>query len=345
DMRPWLLPDGKGADVLVIGVQELVELGPMSMFLGTDGDEERQTLLEKRVESVLATTGGRYVKMCSFGMVGLALLTYVRGSLDPHVGEVFIDRVKTGMEGMGGNKGGLCLRFVLGRTSFCFVNVHLPSGATAASERNEHMSEILTYAFQSINRTGSIRPSKLGFRRDSVFAAAKHDLTVVFGDTNSRLEPSSSPKSGETMPLGPPEAWLLRDDLLLGKLSCLDALNFREGEVCFPPTYKYIVGTDQLSDKRCPAWCDRVLYRSQPMIVPGAPQPTFRKVDLMEYDSFGSLKRTSDHRPVAALFGLEVGLGQAAQIQGRAVVLQPLNREQVPNRPGKQHADDQCVAS
>ncbi|CAE8696545.1 unnamed protein product, partial [Polarella glacialis] len=104
DMRPWLLPDGKGADVLVIGVQELVELGPMSMFLGTDGDEERQTLLEKRVESVLATTGGRYVKMCSFGMVGLALLTYVRESLDPHVGEVFIDRVKTGMEGMGGNK-------------------------------------------------------------------------------------------------------------------------------------------------------------------------------------------------------------------------------------------------
>lgn len=42
----------------------------------------------------------------------------------------------------------------------------------------------------------------------------KHDLTVVFGDTNSRLVVDLP--EGE-MPKGPPEAWLLCDELNLGK--------------------------------------------------------------------------------------------------------------------------------
>lgn len=59
----------------------------------------------------------------------------------------------------------------------------------------------------------------------------------------------------------------------------------------FAPTYKYKEGSDDFNKKRAPAWCDRVVFKAAPGI----------EVELNEYDSH-ALKRTSDHRPVAAQF-------------------------------------------
>jgi hypothetical protein len=53
-----------------------------------------------------------------------------------------------------------------------------------------------------------------GFHRASVYRALQHDLVVVLGDTNSRLVLELP--EGE-MPKGPPEAWLLCDELSLGE--------------------------------------------------------------------------------------------------------------------------------
>ena len=53
-----------------------------------------------------------------------------------------------------------------------------------------------------------------GFHRASVYRALQHDLVVVLGDTNSRL--LLELPEGET-PKGPPEAWLLCDELSLGE--------------------------------------------------------------------------------------------------------------------------------
>ena len=39
-------------------------------------------------------------------MVGLSLLCYVSAHLQQNIGEIDCDRVKTGIEGLGGNKGG-----------------------------------------------------------------------------------------------------------------------------------------------------------------------------------------------------------------------------------------------
>ncbi|CAE6973671.1 syj1, partial [Symbiodinium natans] len=154
DIRPWLFSAGQ-ADIYIVGIQELVELGPMSVFLNTDGHEERQSELELKIEAALAATGLRYLKICSFGMVGLSLLAYASESLQERVGEIDCDRVKTGIEGLSGNKGGLCVRFLLGPMSLCFANVHLPSGTGKADERNEHLNEVLSYAFQGTSRNGS----------------------------------------------------------------------------------------------------------------------------------------------------------------------------------------------
>lgn len=51
------------------GIQELVELGPMSLLLNGDGHDERQVELEAKIEAKLASTGHDFLKVCSFGML------------------------------------------------------------------------------------------------------------------------------------------------------------------------------------------------------------------------------------------------------------------------------------
>lgn len=309
DLAAWLLPQGQSADLFVIGIQELVELGPMSLLLNGDGHEERQLELEAKIEATLAASGRDFLKVCSFGMVGLSLLSYVSAHLSQNIGEIDCDRVKTGIEGLGGNKGGVCVRFLCGAMSMCFVNVHLPSGTGKEEDRKEHLHEILSYAFQGISRNGSSRQPKNGFHRASVYRGLEHDLLVVLGDTNSRLVLELP--EGETLPKGPPEAWLLCDELINSRgPRSARSMGFREAEVTFPPTYKYIPGGG-LSSQRTPAWCDRVLFRHEPSASSRAAvsdnedenaEPTVMVVD---YDSY-PLKFTSDHRPVACTLRVEM---------------------------------------
>ncbi len=76
--------------------------------------------------------------------------------------------------------------------------------------------------------------------------------------------------------------------------------DFREGKIEFAPTYKYDIGTtiyDTSEKKRCPAWTDRILYK------PPA-NSAFGCVDLEMYNRCELF--VSDHRPVKAVFSVEV---------------------------------------
>lgn len=229
DIQAWLMPEEDVADVVVIAVQELVDLGPKTMVLNTNGDEQRQMALESRVEQALSR-GGQFIKVCSFGMVGLALLIYVQPWVAVSLRQLRIDRVKTGLDGIGGNKGGVCARFLLGHMSVCFVNVHLASGQNAVSERSQHLAQVLTDAFQGVSAKGAQRPKKHSFERSSIYHIAAHELCIIAGDFNSRLDlPKEAQWESETQ-----EEWLLRDQIMLGQVSSLRG--FREGVITFAPT-------------------------------------------------------------------------------------------------------------
>lgn len=58
----------------------------MSLLLNGDGHEERQLELEAKIEATLAASGRDFLKVCSFGMVGLSLLTYVSAHLSQNIG-------------------------------------------------------------------------------------------------------------------------------------------------------------------------------------------------------------------------------------------------------------------
>lgn len=289
ELMLWLAPDGQLSDIYVVGVQELVELSPKSVIWHEAGNEQRQAALEARIEAVLFESGCRFQRVCAFGMVGLAILVYARADIAPYIQELDCDRVKTGLDGKSGNKGSVCVRFSIGQLSMCFMNVHLASGQHATSERSQNMADILADAFQGASHRGSVRPQKHGFHRRSHFHAQNHNFVVILGDFNSRL---NLPKD-TIWPSGPPEAWLEQDQLLLGMIPCLRG--FSEAIIGFPPTYKYVPGTDELNAKRLPAWCDRVVYKTNSA---GA--------ELLQYDSCCALNNTSDHWPVAAQFSVSL---------------------------------------
>ena len=68
---------------------------------------------------------------------------------------------------------------------------------------------------------------------------------------------------------------------------------FKEGEITFPPTYKYDVGThifDSSRKKRVPSWTDRILFMDDS-----------NKVKQLEYSSVPGVSM-SDHKPVNGIF-------------------------------------------
>merc|ERR1740120_24943 len=98
------------------------------------GDFTREDELDRRVKARLQAHG-KYYKVRSIGMVGLYLAVFVKEHLVGHISGEDGDRVRTSTEGLAGKKGAVALRFSIGQSSFCFVNMHLPSGDREAERR------------------------------------------------------------------------------------------------------------------------------------------------------------------------------------------------------------------
>ena len=73
---------------------------------------------------------------------------------------------------------------------------------------------------------------------------------------------------------------------------------FGEGTLGFAPTYKYVPGTERYNTSRCPAFCDRVLWRL-PHEQPRGGAVSVGEVEAVRYEAVPV--RHSDHRPVVAM--------------------------------------------
>ena len=66
-----------------------------------------------------------------------------------------------------------------------------------------------------------------------------------------------------------------------------------EGEISFPPTYKYVKGTSFYNlSKRVPSWTDRILFKKG------------GKIRNILYDRVNI--HFSDHKPIIALFEIDI---------------------------------------
>ncbi|KAK1692000.1 hypothetical protein QYE76_008697 [Lolium multiflorum] len=242
-------------------------------------------------------------------MVGIFLCVWVRADLMPRVTGLRVSCVGRGIMGYMGNKGSISISLTLqgsataASTSLCFVCTHLASGEKDGDEvrRNCDVAEILKRTrFPHPHRFSRLIPAL------SPETILDHDKVIWLGDLNYRL--SSTGGSGETRGLLERNEWrvLLEKDQLRAEQRAGRVFGggWEEGEIRFPPTYKYLAESDTYAmaalsssgkpsrdKKRTPAWCDRILWRGE-------------GVDQVWYERGES--RFSDHRPVNSLFSIRL---------------------------------------
>lgn len=205
-----------------------------------------------------------------------------------------------------------------GRTSFTFLSCHLAPHDHNAERRNADWATIvsgLTFTSPSTGKQHQI-----------------YDTTFLFvaGDLNYRLsrthpERLTLTQIGERLSPNRLPELLAHDQLRIEQQKGNTLYGLQEGEIKFPPSYKFVKGTDRYKVRgpciyfadtrqliaragacivlpssqnfadRVPAWCDRVMYAG----------PASDSVTVEQYRSTTSI-RTSDHKPVSALFRIQL---------------------------------------
>ncbi|BAF11413.1 type IV inositol polyphosphate 5-phosphatase 9 [Oryza sativa Japonica Group] len=265
------------------------------------GGEIKQQAAQQKVHPVRGGIGGGggelacrdYRCVVSKQMVGILLTVWVRADLARFVRRASVSCVGCGVMGCLGNKGAVSVRFWLHDTSFCVACCHLASGGRDGDEahRNADATEILS-------RTTFPRGHSLNLPQKIL----DHDRVILLGDLNYRI---SLPEA-KTRLLVERQDWktLLENDQLRSEVESEGGAfhGWNEGAIAFSPTYKYYPNSDTYygcashgrkgEKRRAPAWCDRILWRGA-----GLKQKRYDRCE----------SRLSDHRPVRALFEVEVG--------------------------------------
>ena len=153
------------------------------------------------------------------------------------------------------------------------------------------------------------------------------DIWILFGDLNFRVdmeyeEFSQYLKKGSNNF----NKLLDYDQFIKFKLASIDSMaNIQEDEIKFPPTYKYIINSDEYDytpesvtmiqnvnentnlkksgKKRNPSWCDRIIYKKNAYITKGGN----KIINGIEYNNVMDENfRTSDHRPIYQIFDVKI---------------------------------------
>ncbi|MCP9266253.1 SYNJ1 protein [Dirofilaria immitis] len=281
NLADWLFPQhvsalaGENAnmpDVYVVGLEEIIDLNASNIV------SARQRAWALGLREALSKRN-RYILLGCEQLVGVCIFVFIKPSLATAVRDMSINSVKTGMGGAAGNKGSVAMSLTIYSTTFCFVCSHFAAGQNEVRDRNE-------------DYINTLRKIKFSQGRGIL----SHAVVFWLGDFNyrivlSRNEAEAAIKSGNMIELSRYDQ--LSQQKALGEIF----KNFEEGPLTFAPTYKYDTFTDDYdtSEKcRVPAWTDRILWRE----TSGA-----KIVHLLNYDRIEV--RTSDHRPVCALFRVD----------------------------------------
>jgi len=256
--------------------------------------------------------------------------------------------VKTGLGGATGNKGSCCINFDFENTSFSIACSHLAAGANKNKQRLKELNYILDLKLDGFfNKEEFERKLKEAFdlynedlweekneslpsnsnninsgeiNNDSLYFK-NSDIWILFGDLNFRVdmeyeEFSQYLKKGSNW-----NKLLDFDQFNKFKLASIDSMeSIEEDEIKFPPTYKYIINSNEFDytpenigssnanqnenlkksgKKRNPSWCDRIFYKKNAYVTKDG-----RKVIKgTEYNNVMDENfQSSDHRPIYQIF-------------------------------------------
>ncbi|KAJ7063501.1 inositol polyphosphate phosphatase [Mycena amicta] len=305
------------ADIIAVGFQELLPLHLGREFKAFVSCKKLSTpvvsglskkVIENRnahiIEEIETFTKERYGLVQEVVNGGVALLVYAR---DAGIARSVCD-VQTAWTGTGpaymANKGAVAVRFRLpaedggpGET-FTFVCAHLTAHAEKLANRIADWHHIVgTLLF----------PGTLAIDTPSTIYHTSH--LFCFGDLNFRVVlPPEHPLKGAPSAIGQAlshqsarDVFKEYDQLLTSRRRPSNQLfvGLHEGEFWkFKPSYKYHIGqVDRYSEKRSPAWTDRILYATY-SDSPDTPDKT--AITNLLYTSVPGYT-TSDHKPIVSL--------------------------------------------
>uniref|UniRef100_A0A674I2H5 phosphatidylinositol-3,4,5-trisphosphate 5-phosphatase n=1 Tax=Terrapene triunguis TaxID=2587831 RepID=A0A674I2H5_9SAUR len=288
----WFLSKGQGKtrddsadyiphDIYVIGTQE-----------DPQGEKEWLEVLRQSLQEITSIS---FKMIAIHTLWNIRIVVLAKPEHENRISHICTDNVKTGIANTLGNKGAVGVSFMFNGTSLGFVNSHLTSGSEKKHRRNQNYMNILRFL-------------TLGDKKLSPFNIT-HRFTHLFwlGDLNYRVEQPTSEAENIIQRIKQqqyPEL-LGFDQLLMEKKDQKVFLQFEEEEITFAPTYrferntreKYAYTKQKATGMKfnLPSWCDRVLWKSYPMV----------HVVCQSYGCTSDIM-TSDHSPVFATF--EVGV-------------------------------------
>lgn len=168
--------------------------------------------------------------MFSQSLVGLLSLVFVKGSLRDKIKNLKSCLVKLGFKGYAGNKGAICIRMNYLSTSICFINCHLAAHKPKIDKRNKQVRQIFREASFIIKK-----------KPVSIF---EHDFVFFAGDLNYRVHILTDSEIRKAIKSGNFAILLQCDQLLHVQANENILTDFREANICFPPSYKFKKGTN-----------------------------------------------------------------------------------------------------
>ncbi|GES89205.1 type II inositol 1,4,5-trisphosphate 5-phosphatase isoform X3 [Rhizophagus clarus] len=322
-LSPWFQCD-YDIDVYAIGFQEL-DLAVESYKSYIIDDKTKESKWTDAVMLALGDNAENYWKIMSKRLVGILLIVLVKKEHAPYIKEIRTDCVGVGIMGMMGNKGGVAIRFRFYDSYLCFMNCHLAADPNGLERRNQDYMDLcqrLTFPINTENYStlygwvgdyipnavagigGMVGMTTPSTPNENIIGAGQimpifdNDHLIWMGDLNYRIDNISESGIKSMLDDNKIEALLSHDQLNRQRRIKQAFDGFEEGQITFPPTYKYDFGTniwDSSEKKRSPAWTDRILWRSQ-------------KNEWCKQLSYKSHMEIllSDHKPVSAIFEMKL---------------------------------------
>ena len=269
-------------DIIVIGLEEIVELDIYNILSITSNEDTVNNWTNNLISTINSIYPYTFKQITVLNLVGIYCLILVQSHLKEDIEILDTKVVKTGLFGTLGNKGYLIANLRLfKKIEISFAVGHLEAGENSNDERISTLKQILSTELE-------------GNYGNKIFKNS--DFWIILGDLNFRIE-TSFEKSFEMIKRKEYITLYEFDQLYISRLNDGGLNEINEARINFPPTYKYISGSNNylndIENLRTPSWTDRILFCHK------------NNIRNLDYSNIPTIMY-SDHRPVQASFEINL---------------------------------------